>query len=370
MLFFTSICANYLAKAIVLAESVKQHCENARFIVCLVEREIPQAARDCTYFDDIVLSKDIGLENFHGFMFRHTIVEAATAVKPKFFLYLLEQYPETNQFIYLDPDVLVYGDFFELRSLLQSHSIIVAPHLLRPGNIEMEISSLVHGAYNLGFLAISRNPNSMNFLHWWNARLFSYCYNDKKNGIFTDQKWIDLAPGFFEVHILKHHGYDFATWSLMGSILSKDENQYWVNGDRLRFVHYSGVDSGVIDHAMEQWLTPENSEIFRELYAHYLETLNLHGQRQLATLPWSYRNYESGSPISSKARRAYRNPAMWEAIPNPFASDDRNILKTARKLSTWKKVIQTILIKRFRKYGVLGTLRRATGKLRKLLDEA
>src|SRR3546814_8145195 len=76
----------------------------------------------------------------------------------------------------------------------------------------MEISSLAHGSYNLGFLAVSRSANSQAFLQWWADRLFLYCYDDKSRGIFTDQKWIDLAPSFFDVAILKHHGYDFATW--------------------------------------------------------------------------------------------------------------------------------------------------------------
>ena len=121
--------------------------------------------------------------------------------------------------------------------------IVLAPHLLRPGNIDMEISSLAHGAYNLGFLAVSRAENSARFLQWWAERLFLYCYDDKSRGIFTDQKWIDLVPSFFDCHILKHHGYDFATWSLLGSELVETQAGYAANGDPLPNVVPAGPDN-------------------------------------------------------------------------------------------------------------------------------
>src|SRR5690606_21139338 len=210
--------------------------KDARFVLCLVEREVHPAAAAFPHFDEVVLAKDAGWENFDAFMFRHSIVEASTAVKPRFMQHLLESHPGDDKFVYLDPDVLVYSDLSELEAILDRESIVLCPHLLRPGNIDMEISSLAHGSYNLGFLAVSRSDNSQAFLQWWADRLFLYCYDDKSRGIFTDQKWIDLAPSFFDVHILKHHGYDFATWSLLGSDLREVDGRYVANGDPLRFI--------------------------------------------------------------------------------------------------------------------------------------
>ena len=67
----------------------------------------------------------------------------------------------------------------------------------------MELSSTAHGVYNLGFLAVSRSEEALKMLTWWAERLYLYCYDDMANGIFTDQKWIDLAPCFFNVKITK-----------------------------------------------------------------------------------------------------------------------------------------------------------------------
>ncbi|AXK70889.1 hypothetical protein DWG18_00355 [Lysobacter sp. TY2-98] len=330
MIYFTSICSNYLPKAMALAESVKRNCRDATFVLCLVEREVPQVALDYPHFDEVVLAKDAGWSNFDSFIFRHSIVEASTAVKPRFMIHLTERYPQADKFVYLDPDVLAYGDFTELEAALDAHSIVLCPHLLRPGNIDMEISSLAHGTYNLGFLAVRRDENSKRFLEWWADRLFLFCYDDKSRGIFTDQKWIDLAPCFFDTHVLKHHGYDFATWSLLGSDLRVVDGAYVVNGDPLRFIHFSGLDSGTIDKAIGWWLTDDNREAFVQLYAEYRALLDAHGQQSLGRLRWSYNTYYSGADISREARVAYRDQSLWALVPDPFAASDADILATAQ----------------------------------------
>lgn len=326
MIYFTSICSNYLPKAMALAESVKRHNPRARFVLCLVEREVPAVALEFPHFDEVILAKDAGWEAFDRFMFRHSIVEASTAVKPRFMIHLTERYPNEEKFVYLDPDVLVYGEFTELEALLDQHSIVLAPHLLRPGNIDMEISSLAHGAYNLGFLAVRRAENSAKFLNWWAERLFLFCYDDKSRGIFTDQKWIDLVPSFFDCHVLRHHGYDFATWSLLGSDLREVDGQYVINGDPLRFIHFSGLDSGTIDKAIGWWLTEDNRDTFVKLYAEYLAHIERHGQSRLGKTPWSYASYSGGAPIALKSRIAYRDQALWVQVPCPFDANDAAFL--------------------------------------------
>ena len=58
MIIFTSICTNYAHKARTLAESVKKNIPDAKFLVCLTEREVPKSM-ECPYFDEVILSKDM-----------------------------------------------------------------------------------------------------------------------------------------------------------------------------------------------------------------------------------------------------------------------------------------------------------------------
>src|SRR5690606_18436817 len=124
-----------------------------------------------------------------------------------------------------------------------------------------------------------------------------------------------------------HHGYDFATWSLLGSDLREVDGRYVANGDPLRFIHFSGLDSGTIDKAIGWWLGPDNRETFVALYQEYLASLQQHGQAALGKTPWSYNAYADGRPIAREARVAYREPEAWVRIPQPFASSDAAILQ-------------------------------------------
>lgn len=363
MLFCTSICANYLPKARTLAYSIKKIMPTAKVVVCILERDIPVQKDSLNIFDDVILAKDMEWDNFDSFMFRHTIVEGSTSVKGQLFLFLLKKYKDENKFVYLDPDVYVYSEFIELDELLNTYSVIIAPHLLYPGNIDMEISSLAHGCYNLGFLAISRSENSYAFLTWWNNRLFDYCYDDKKKGLFTDQRWIDLAPCFFDIHILKHHGYDFATWSLLNAEMERnDEGMYFINGDPLRFIHFSGVDGKVVDHAIKMWANKEKTYMFMtELYRDYLSCLEKNDKDSASKIKWSYNFYFNGSTISKKARIIYREKCRYHINQNPFSLNNSKIylynLTTARPL---KKLIFHI-----KQYGIKATLKKIMAKVSK-----
>lgn len=294
-----------------------QWMPDAKFMICLTEREIPEAIQKDDCFDRVVLSRDIWDGNFDRFIFKHSIVEASTAVKGRFFQYLMSSYPEEDYYIYLDPDCYVYGDFEELRQILIDNPIVLCPHLLHPGNIDMELSSTAHGVYNLGFLAVSNSEEAKKLIDWWTERLYLYCYDDIGNGIFTDQKWMDLAPCFFNVYILKHYGYDLAPWGLKGIEIKGSKNKYYVQEMPLRFIHFSGFGE-VAETCMDKWLG-EDAKQFRQIYNDYAVE---HSQKDfdgISQTQWSYDNYDSGEKIDRKVRELYRKD--WElmfSIEDPF----------------------------------------------------
>jgi len=316
MIIFTSICANYLHKARTLAESVKNNIKDARFVVCLVEEDIKYSYKS-DYFDDLILAKDAWDGKFYNYIFKHKIVEAATSVKAQFFKYLFNRYSNEDQFVYLDPDIYVYSDLTELKDALEKKSIILCPHLLQPGNLEMELSSINHGVFNLGFLGLKKSKEARKFLEWWAERLFLYCYDDKKNGIFTDQKWVDLAPCFFDVEIFKHNGYDFAPWSLLNSGMIEKDGKVYIKGDPLRFIHFSGFGP-VAENCIKKWL-PEGYHPFKRLYEEYKIIHDANDTDLVSKTPWSYGYYNHGKPIADFVREIYRQDnLMVKYIDSPF----------------------------------------------------
>lgn len=333
MIFTTSICANYLDKALVLATSIKEKCKNATFVLCLLEEQAP-TGKELGVFDKVILAKNLNIPDFYNFIFQYDIVEASTSVKGHLMTHLLESYPK-DMCVYVDPDCQVFSDMVELLETTTDAPIVLAPHMLEAGNIDMEISSLKHGVFNLGFLALRPCEESLKFSRWWADRLYYYSHADFNRGLFTDQKWINLAPCFFNVKILKHPGYDFATWSFMERKLGKKDNEFTVNGLPLRFVHFSGFDSGNFRWAFEQWGDKKNKELGTELEETYKANLAKFSSLKVKTIPWSYATYKGGIKIEKKTRTAYSKNFKTMLGFNPF--EDKKKVATMLKREASKK---------------------------------
>ncbi len=336
MIIFTSVCANYMHKARCLAQSVRRFLPEAKFLVCLTEREVPEAAVNPDLFDEIILSKDMWKGNFNSFIFKHAVVEASTAVKGRFFQYLMERFPEEDSYIYLDPDCYVYGDFQELKEALAEKPIVLCPHLLHPGNIDMELSSTAHGVYNLGFLAVNHSEEAHRLINWWAERLSMYCYDDIPKGIFTDQKWMDLAPCFFDVKIMHHYGYDFAPWGLLGAEVHKKDDTWYIQGQKLNFIHYSGFGP-VAEMCMDKWLG-ENGQEFRILYEEYAQAHAKNDEDNISKTPWSYNTFASGELIQNEVRHRYRQD-MWlmQNTEDPFQLNNAYFVDYFSKLDAQRE---------------------------------
>ncbi len=324
MIFFTSVNLNYLPKARLLASSIKLNMPESTFVLALLDDENQLLSGLDTNFDEIIGPSQLGIADFHSWIFGHDVVEACTAQKGRVLKILLERYPNENV-IYLDPDIEVFSRFVELENeLLHSH-VILTPHITIPENTKQaiednELSALIHGTYNLGFLAVRNSDQGREFAEWWDERLQHYCFDDKERGLFTDQKWVDLAPGLFEgVSILRHPGYNIATWNILQRNIEYNVklDNYEVNGEQVRFIHFSGFDSGA-HHQVVEAHTTKNS-IFRFFSNQY--TLRLkHFEETTPKFPqWIFSKLEDGTEIQPQWRKEYRENLRLRRIShNPF----------------------------------------------------
>ncbi len=347
MIFCTSICSNYLDKAMVLARSLKLVDDNYKFVLFLVEEQAPYEAKDYPYFDKVVLAKDLDFDNFHSHIFKHTIVEAATSIKGEIFTYLLARYKDNDKFVYLDPDIKVYSKLMELEDLLDDNQIVLTPHLCEHETsldnvIHNELCSLRYGVYNLGFLAIRRGQESVKFINWWSERLRMFCYDDIPNGVFTDQKWVDLAPALFNVYILKHPGYNFAPWNYSKRKIEEIENQYYVNRHVLRFIHFSGYDSGANKIVTNKYFPDTDHLIYKILDEYSSEMENICHNKELSKIKWSYSTFSNGHEISKEHRKLYRSSTILQQInKNPFIAGNLNPFSEVeeKKYLTYRDII-------------------------------
>ncbi len=250
MHIFTSITANYLPKAAALAISVKRLHPEAVFHVVLCDELPPCPSITTGAFDSIINIKDLPIDNLPSWIFKHRLVELCTAVKGTAFQHIADRFG-AERIYYFDPDIVVLGRLDALERKLDSSSILLTPHLAEPETLHQaildnELCALRHGIYNLGFLAVRVSSQGRRFIDWWADRLRQFCYDDVKSGLFTDQRWVDLAPAYFDdIAIVREPEFNVATWNLTHRrATGTAPYEIRINDRPLVFYHFSGFDSG------------------------------------------------------------------------------------------------------------------------------
>lgn len=320
--FYTSFNKAYAAQALLMAESLRQVYGERAWIVALVVDELaPGEAAYLGAFDEILCADALEIPHFRSWLFGLNVVEAATAVKPFALRHLLERF---DQVTYLDPDTCVYAPLDEVIGGGRWNALLT-PHQITPGNARWaiestELESLRFGVYNLGFLSVRATRQGRSIADWWSERCYDYCVADVSRGLFTDQKLFDLAPALFDgVGILRHPGYNVASWNLRERDVQLRDDGVTVNGKPLRFCHFTKA-THIGASAMER-MAPDGS-LFPELFYSYLARLEEKKLGLAGLAPdWAYGTFDNGEAVDEALRVSFRacGERRWQ-LPDPFKS--------------------------------------------------
>ena len=257
MIFFTSINMKYADKALALYDSLERTNNDFIFYIILVENSLSTEKileiRDKFEFK----SRQINVihfselpENWPDKIQGLSVVESCTAVKATAAKYLLRKHQGITV-TYLDPDIQVYANLASIESEFINKDFLLTPHLIDPPYIESSVrtneisGALIHGVFNLGFFSAKYSSKAFEVLDWWEQRLFLYCRAKSSEGMFTDQKWFDIAINYFpQIGVLKDRGLNVAPWNLAERYLARVGAQILVSrNEPLKFFHFSSYDS-------------------------------------------------------------------------------------------------------------------------------
>ncbi|MBK6005767.1 hypothetical protein JJB11_06635 [Ramlibacter ginsenosidimutans] len=324
--FATIASGNYLAYARVLRDSVSRHMPEAAFRLLIVDRrtaaldsELAETGLSATY------AEQLGLPDFELIAYKFDVVELNTALKPSFLKQLFTEGYE--QVVYLDPDIQVLAPPEPVLAALHDCEIVLTPHALRPvmdGKRPSDIDFLRGGTFNLGFVGLRAGANARAFLDWWERRCLALGFNDATFGVFVDQKWVDLAPSYFDsVRVLRHPGCNVAYWNLHERTLERSASGYTANGQTLSFFHFSGVDALRPERLSrhQNRHVPPLDPIVSELVQNYCAALLAAGHERYRGNAYGYAVLDDGSPISPLMRRASGCSDL--DVSRPFAADSQ-----------------------------------------------
>jgi hypothetical protein len=326
---FTSASVNYLPKVRLLCESVRRFHPEAIIHLALADERPPWLATAGEPFDDILELAQLDIPNWRRWAFTHSIVELSTAIKP-FALGHLMRRPGCETVLYFDPDMVLFSRVDDILSMLEHGNLALTPHQNKPEQtleaiLDNEVASLKHGVFNLGFIGVRNGDEGRRFAAWWGERTYHLCRADVSNGLFTDQKWLDFAPIFFEgVAIIKSSRHNVATWNLTTRRLTGSfDAGFTVDGEPLGFYHFTGFDSGA--HRIMALKNAAASDAAHALIAWYARKIEIAAGDPISAWPWAFGTFSDGSAIGAGHRWLYRERTdLQTAFPDPFdARPDR-----------------------------------------------
>ena len=321
---FTITSKNYVSYARTVLKSVaKIHPEYALFL-CLADEPGEDFDLEGEPFM-VVPASSLGIPCFSDMTLRYDVLEFNTAVKPFMFRWVYES-TDADRVIYFDPDLHLYSRLDDLTAHLDAGaSAVLTPHITEPliddGRNPDDRAMLQAGVFNLGFIATRRCDESEKFIRWWGEKLRTDARVDLANGLFTDQKWCDLAPCFMpNLKVLHDPGYNVAYWNLAQRSVSRaNDGTVTVNGRPLVFFHFSGINPKNLEPVskhQDRFRWEDISTVCRELFVDYASTLLANDWEGALKYPYAYDQIE-GLEIQSIMRRTY---SAHNVKPRDFAS--------------------------------------------------
>jgi hypothetical protein len=329
-IYFTVCNSAYLSKAIALGESLKT-TSNGQLIIYLFEEKIIDLTNLIPNNITIRLAKDLDFDRFYELAFKYDVTEFTTSLKPFIALNLFESFEEV---IFLDPDTYVLNDLSIISELLHDNDILLTPHYLTPHNKKItadpDLEMMRFGCYNLGFFAVKKSEESINFLKWLNDRCIDQCFFETQFGLSTDQKWVSIASCFFDrIGIIRNPGFNVAFWNLFERKLSTVNNVYYINDSfKLYFFHFSSFNTLFPSKItrrqnLDDCFVSDELKCLADLYkskcARYEELLSNVDRK------YSYGFFSNGVGISVPLRRAFANKLQYFVSSKNIFSSSSNV---------------------------------------------
>jgi hypothetical protein len=238
--FCTLFDSYYLAKGLVLYNSLERHCDNFHLFIFAFNEK-------CRFFlenKNLKHATIISLEQFEdpellNVKPKRTIAEYCWTATSSTVLYCLNNF-EIDSCTYVDADLCFYSS----PKLIFDEIGIASIAFTRHNYHFLYDHSKTNGEYCVQFMYFRNDDNSKAALKWWRDKCLEWCYSYLEDGKFGDQGYLpELIGKFNNVYIIKNEGAGMAPWNLLRyKKISGTQNKYIIKSTKeefeLIFYHY------------------------------------------------------------------------------------------------------------------------------------
>ena len=261
-----TICTiRQLPQAFALGDSLSHHASDASglpepFLIGLADDPAHLPPAFASPYPLLPVETILPVDTLMTLSAQYTPTEFAAACKPRFMAEIFRRYPDTQQLIYADPNLLFFRPLTAIWDHLREANALLTPHITQtPGDTAWPDQAWPGlawpdekffqnvGLYSADFLAFRRSDETDRLLAWWQDRVQERAYVDFCAGLWTDQLWLMHVPVFFQnVRIIRNPGWHVALWNLPERTLQPDGEGWRVTGPTdanqpLEFVNAKGL---------------------------------------------------------------------------------------------------------------------------------
>lgn len=263
---------NYLAKGLVMLESLKRHSSEPYSLhILAMDSETEDALKDFGYWEYTFTAPTFNrMPSFSSRPWR----EFCWTMASQFTEYVLNEMrraeiKDIDTITYLDADLFFFSDPKPVHDEIGERSIGIIPHRFIPTKRYLE----VNGVFNVGWVTFKNTPIGRECLARWAEQVRERC----DESTCGDQKYLDEWPEHYgdEVCIIENIGANLAPWNVGNYDLQRAGKSDYVfvigrhRADWLRFYHFHEYEHGV--RLTNYDLRPEDIEL---IYKPYIEAIN------------------------------------------------------------------------------------------------
>ncbi len=241
--FCTIVTRSYLPYARALAASLKTAGNAETLHVLVVDADSAELATTGTGF------VCHGLDDLRGLYpplmpYYFDAFELCNALKPFLIAALFRD--GADAVVYLDADIYAVGSFAPVWQALTRHAVLLTPHQFSPPPLTFthtnEIEIVDQGIFNGGFSAWRAGTAADRILDWMRERFPRYAFNDRRHGMFSDQKLLPFLPVYFpkDVEIWREPTVNIAFWNAHERNVARVAGRFAVGEAPVVFFHLSG----------------------------------------------------------------------------------------------------------------------------------
>lgn len=241
-----TVCsADYLPLTRTLFDSIRRFQPELACYVLISDREqfeseeLKEAGIACFGLSDVTAVD--GFQSLYERYGHSHPDEFRWSLKSVFMRFLLQN-EAIERLVYADNDICFFASIEFIFDSLQSCSLLLSPHWrsmnpkYRPRQFNIDFRD---GQFNAGFVGVNRD--ALPALEWWTRACVHACRKSPKEGLWDDQRYLDVLLYRFEgTAVLRHQGCNLAAWNMDESGRSSVNGQVLIDGQwPVVFIHFT-----------------------------------------------------------------------------------------------------------------------------------